>query len=583
MEKIRILIREHRVAIMVAVLVSIITAFPQLYFRFDHKDINQGIELLPDSPWSARVTEVQNGHPNFGAIYYKDGKDLPYLFQPLGSMIVAYMGQLFSFSINNTILLSRFVLPFVTFLLIYAFVLLVSRERLASLSAAAVLLLADSILSFSGLTRLLQGVSPDNFLRLSRPVNPAMIYILLFSFLVCFWLFYKKREWRYGIASAFLLGINFYNYFYSWTYLFAFGGLLGLFLLIQKKWRLALGVAGVYMGALVVAIPYCINLLRVSSHPIFEQASMRSGIILTHAPEFVGFLVVIALLVFLFGFPREDKEKYVFGLSLLLAPFLTMNQQILTGKVLQEAHYHWFFHKPIGVIFILLVMFYFLAKKGMMFQKKILAIGLIALSIGTAVFVQAASYKNDSRDGGIIAVERQRYGKVIDWLNSNVEKESVVLANDEIAHLTVIYTPLNVFYHRAAGYSLAATTQRMTDVLFTFFRLRGVGVKNSAEIREIFFNERGSISANVYVMHYRELLGSYESIPDTEIEKFVSQYKETLSTPSSVWLGNMLTKYEVEYVVWDKKAEPAWSLDQYSFLKRTAEFDDGNLVIYQKI
>lgn len=583
MEKIRILIREHKIAIIIAIFVSVVTALPQLYFRFDHKDINQGIELLPDSPWSARVTEVQNGHPNFGSIYYKDGKDLPYLFQPLGSMVVAYMGQLFSFSINNTILLSRFVLPFVTFFLIYTFVLLISRERLAALSSAAVLLLADSILSFSGLIRLLHGVSSDNFLRLSRPVNPAMIYILLFGFLVCFWLFYKKREWRYGVASAFLLGINFYNYFYSWTYLFAFGGLLGLSLLIQKKWRLALGVTGVYMGALVVAIPYCVNLFRVSLHPIYEQASMRSGIVLTHAPEFVGFLVVLALLVFLFGFPKEDKEKYMFGLSLLLAPFLTMNQQILTGKVLQEAHYHWFFHKPIGVIFMLLVVFYFFEKKGMVFQKKILAIGLIILSIGTAVFVQVASYKNDSRDGGTIAVERQRYGQVMDWLNDNVEKESVVLANDEIAHLTVIYTPLNVFYHRAAGYSLAATTQRLTDVLFTFYRLRGVGVKNSAEVREIFFDERGVISANVYVMYYRELLGSYESIPDTEIEKFISLYKETLSTPSSVWLENIITKYEVGYVVWDKKAEPTWNLDQYRFLKKVAEFDDGNLLIYKKI
>ena len=83
--------------------------------------IYQGIELLPDSPWSARVREVQDGHPNFGSIYYKDGKDNPYLFQPLGSMAVGYMGKVFSLDINNTLLLSRFVLTFVAFFLIYGF------------------------------------------------------------------------------------------------------------------------------------------------------------------------------------------------------------------------------------------------------------------------------------------------------------------------------------------------------------------------------------------------------------------------------------------------------------------------------
>lgn len=578
------IVREHKIAIVIAVLTSLITIFPQVYFRIDPNVVNQGIELLPDSPWSARVTEVQNGHPNFGSIYYKDGKDLPYLFQPLGSMVVAYMGQLFSLNINDTILLSRLILPFVTFLLVYAFIFLISKERFAALSGASLLLLADSVLSFSGLSRLLHGLSPDSFLRLARPVNPAMVYILLFGFLVSFWLFLKRKDWRFGVLSAVVLGLNFYNYFYSWTYLFAFGGIFGLFLLFQKKWQEALNVTAVYVGALVVAIPYVLNLVRVTAHPGYHDASMRSGVVLSHAPLFVGFLVVVSLAIFLFGFPRKeavDKEGYFFGLALLLAPFLTMNQQLLTGKVLQEAHYHWFFHKPIGVIFVLVVAFYFLARKNLVFYSKALGVLIVAASIGTAIFVQVSSYFHDTRDGGLVAVERQRYGQVMDWLNENAERESVVLANDEIAHLTVIYTPLNVFYHRAAGYSLAATTDRLTDVLFTLYRLRGVGVKDIDEVKDVFFADRAFISATVFVIHYRELLGSYEAIPDEEVEKLITQYEETLSFPTSEWLNSMFKRYEVEYIVWDKKADPTWNLDQYKFLKRVAEFDGGDLVIYK--
>ena len=58
--------REHRLAICLAILTSIIVAFPQVYFRIDHKDLYQegvtAIELLPDSPRSAHVREVQDGH-----------------------------------------------------------------------------------------------------------------------------------------------------------------------------------------------------------------------------------------------------------------------------------------------------------------------------------------------------------------------------------------------------------------------------------------------------------------------------------------------------------------------------------------
>ncbi|OHA89509.1 MAG: hypothetical protein A3C70_01585 [Candidatus Zambryskibacteria bacterium RIFCSPHIGHO2_02_FULL_43_14] len=575
MLRLKQILREHKMAIIIAVFLSLITAFPQIYFRFDHKDIYQGIELLPDSPWSARAREMQDGHSNFGSIYYKDGKDNPYLFQPLGSMVVAYMGKMFSLDINNTILLSRIVLPFVVFLLIYAFVFLLSRDRLVALCSAALLLLADSALSYFGITQLLHGVSPDNFLRLARPVNPAMVYILLFSFLTAFWLFYKKKNWRYGVASVIFLGLNFYNYFYSWTYLYAFGGLLVLFLLFQKKWQEALKVTGVFIGGLLVAIPYSWNLYSATLHPVYTEASARFGVVASHLPLFVGFVVIGALIVFLLGFPREDRSKYFFSLALLLAPFVTMNQQLLTGKVLQISHYHWFFHKPVAVVFVLIVIFHLLTRRGLDFYKKTLATLVIVVSILTGVFVQASSYYYDGRDGDEIAIERQKYGPVMEWLNNNARKEAVVFGNNETSHLTVIYTPLNVFYHRAAIYSLSATKERLFEVLFTFYRLREIGTKDA---REVFFKERDYISWNIYGMHYRELLGSYEAIPDEKIEEIVALYKATLSTTKPEWLKRVWSRYEVEYLVWDKKQDPLWNLDQYKFLEKMAEF--GDLAIY---
>ena len=574
--------------IALAVLTSVIVASPQIYFRLEHKNdgIYQGVELLPDSPWSARAREVQDGHPNFGNIYQKYGKDDPYILQPLGSMVVAYMGEMFSLDINNTFLLSRFVLSFLVFLLVYGFVFLLSKDKLVALCGAAVNLLADSILSYSGFVQLFfHGASYENFLRLSKPVNPAMIYFFLFGFLIVFWLFYRKRglsaqaNWGYGIASAVLLGLNFYNYFYTWTYLYSFGGVLVLLLLIQKKWREATRISGVFLGALLVAIPYLVNLYRVTQFPAYEEVSSSIGVLLTHAPLFVGWGVIGSLVIFFLGFPKEDREKYFFGLALLLTPFVTLNQQILTGKVLEAPHYHWFFHKPMAIIFILIVIFYLLTRWKFDFYKKALAILIIMVSVSTGIYVQAYSYIYDMGDGGTVLIERQKYGPVMKWLNLNAEKEAVVFANDEVSHITVIYTPLNVFYHRSTSFaSLSATYSRQINTMFSFYRLRGVGKE---EVEGVFLKDRDGISFEAYGIHYRELFGTHEAFPDEKIKEIALSYKETLSTPTSVWLKNIWTKYEVEYLVWDKKSDPLWNLDKYKFLTKVAEF--GDMAIYHKI
>ena len=581
MKKLRQSLLNHKLAILLAIVISIITAFPQVYFRIEHRNdgIYQGIELLPDSPWSPRAREVQDGHPNFGNIYNKDGKDNPYLFQPLGSMVVGYMGKIFSLDINNTILLSRLVLPIVTFLLIYSFVFFMSRDKFAALCSAAVLLLADSALSYFGIKQLLHGVSADNFLRMARPVNPAMIYIFFFGFLTSFWLFYKKldQRWLYGIISTVLLGLNFYNYFYSWTYLYAFGGILVLILLIQKKWKEALKITSVFLGALLIAVPYVINLYNASLFPSYEEVGQRLGIIFTHGPLFVGFTVIIALGVFLLGFPKEDKKRYFFGLALLLTPFITMNQQVITGRVMQSNHYHWFFHKPIAVIFVLIVIFHLLTLFKSRFYKEMLVTLIIISSVFIAVFTQVYSYSYDNRDGGQIAIERQKYGPVMEWLNKNAEKEAVVFGSNETSHLTVIYTPLNVLFHRALFCTtLSATKARVLDILFLFYRLRGV---EGESVLEVFTNERKIVSTQIYGIYYRKLMGSYEAIPDEKIEEIAELYKETLFIPTSEWLRQILTQYEVEYIVWDKENDPDWQLEKYSFLKEVAVFND--IVIYQ--
>ena len=145
-----------------------------------------------------------------------------------------------------------------------------------------------------------------------------------------------------------------------------------------------------------------------------------------------------------------------------------------------------------------------------------------------------------------------------------------------MSHLTVIYTPLNVFYHRAAYATLAATRERLLNVIFTFYRFRGVDADNA---RKVFYDERKFISWNIYGIYYRQVLGSYEAIPDEMVEEILGEYLASLKTSSPIWVKEKLQQYDVQYVVWDKKRDPDWQVKKYAFLKETAVFDD--LIIYR--
>lgn len=590
MSKFKTLIKEHAPALLIAFITAFLCAAPQLYFRIDHGELYQGdiepIENLVSSNWSPRVREVMDGHPNWGSIYFKDGKDDPYLFQPLGAIVVAYTGMSLGLDINDTILLSRILFPFIVFLLMYSFTFLLTRHKLVALASTSAILLVDFLLSPSGIKSVITGdllnqMSSVNFLEISHPVNSMMIFLFFFGFLVSLFLFYEKKKLVFGITSSILLGLNFYNYFYSWTFLFAFGGVLTVILFSQKKWEEGRRIMYVFMGGLLVALPYLWNLYSATLHTNYEALSMRHGVLVSHAPLFIGSTAFVALIIFLIGFPRTDKSKYIFALAILLTPFVTLNQQILTGKMLQVGHYHWYMHKPFAIIFLTAVVFYTLEKwQFSRPYKKIIAISIILVSVVMGAKIQQVSYMktNLNRGGDSVGVtlERQKYARVMDWLNAHAEKESVVFANEETSNVVVIYTPQNVFHHHADHLTLPATDERLRTIVFTYYRLRDVGAEN---IRSIFEKEKEFLSARLFGIHYREKEGREADLPDDVVQDLVYKYQESLKIPTNEWLYDVWKQYEVEYVVWDKKADPTWELGEYTFLKEEAVF--GDFVIYR--
>jgi len=565
----KILIR-HKWAVFLAVLVGIIMAFPQAYFRYDYKDIYQGIDLkFTDAEpfyWN-RIQEVRDGYFLLGSVYLAEGKDSPYLQPPLSEIIVASLGNIFFLDTKNTILLSRFLFPILVFLFIYALVYKLTKRRVIGLISSSLILLTDNLQSIYSL--LFNQTLQNNALSYARPVCPQVHLLFFFSFLLFFWIFLQKKKWLYGLISALILGLSFYTYPYTWTFIYAFLGLLSFIFLWQKRWMDIRNIILIGISSSLIAIPYFINLFYAFHHPLYSEASLRFGMIKSYTPQ-IGIVVVLLLLIFLF-FSKKFKERYYFSLALILTPLIVLNQQIVTGFAMIPDHYHWYYHRPLLIIFLIIIVFerLTLITNKLIYRKFYYSFVLLILSISllNGFIIQLNNYNLHSKN----SLEQQRYGSIFNWLNNYAFKDEMVFTNLDISNLISGYTSLNVWNFHHAGYYLVSNEVTQKG-LFLNYRLDGL---NKEQAMERFLKDRKDISHYLYNEHYRKKFGAYSKIPDEKISYLVERYIEFLNDS----FDSVLREYNIKYIVWDIQNQPNWQLDDYSFLEPAYQKD--GIAIYK--
>ncbi|OGZ32161.1 MAG: hypothetical protein A3I88_02460 [Candidatus Portnoybacteria bacterium RIFCSPLOWO2_12_FULL_39_9] len=582
------IIIQHKWAVILAVLVGLIIAFPHLYFRFEYRDIYQGIGFsgADEEAYLTRLQEIRDGHYATANYVWLEGKDLPYLLPPLSEIITSFLGRIFGLNLIDTAVLARFVFPAFVFLLIYALVYQLTRQKKIALAASLTVLLSTNLVEPRALWDLLIEQKTDNdFLPFSRLIAPPVHSLFLFGFLLLFWFFLQNKKWVYpapfkglmspvvkkikvferrgvyGIFSGLVLGLSFYTYPYTWTFIFAFLGALLVIFVCQKRWSQIRSIFLISSIALLAALPYFWNLWQAIKQPLYSEVALRHGLVKTHQPQ-IGLLVLALLIIFLLLFSKERKERYSYCLALVLAPLIVLNQQLVTGRLLIPDHYHWYYHRPLAIIIFIIIIFEKLEK--IINQPRLKRYGLWGLT-GLILFVnfynawlvQSFSYKFRVSN----AVESQRYGPVLKWLNDHAKKDEVVMGDETISYLTPIYTTLNAVSAQDGHYALIASEEQITERAFLLFRLNGL---KAEEANKFFFENRSRISGGIYGQYYRKQLGEYGLIPDAKLYFLVDRYKEFLSAP----LEEMLRKYHTDYLIWDTLKHPEWQIEEYSFLKQ---------------
>jgi hypothetical protein len=574
MKKFFSLLKTHYGAVILAALIAVFMYLPQFWFARDLGTNYQGVYFAAtdsEEYYAARIAEIYDGHLSLSNPYHAEYKNLPYVQPPLPEMVYAGLGMTVGWDrVQATLYGSRLISPFLLTLVVYGFIFSLYRSRLLSLGVSAMILLGLNFLMdprailgvFRGQTQVYQG------LPYSRPVSPQIHSIFFFSYLWLFWLWLSGRKKVFLFFSAVVLGLAFYAYFYLWSFLLASLGLLALYFIWQKDWPGLKSLLLHLLVALLLAVPYFLNVYHFLRLDFAASSAHLQGLVSSH--EFIfSTSLFLGILLFVFLSVQIEKRLRVFLVVLLLSGFLALNQQVITGRELHAAHYHWYFNLPlIGIALALAVSSFFHLAERKRILAPLIFLGILFLFIG-AYFIQRGTYLN-SKD---YFAQEQRYAPLFSWLNQNTQKDSVVLAySQRLSDILPVYTHNNVLTSVRAG--LSATPYERVEYDF-FLPLYLQGLMSSDALK--YFRDNPQLSANLIGgVANRLTYGCRTCYPDSENQKLADGYTAFAAQGKA----QLLNKYRLDYVVNDR-ASDTWSKDFFSGFEKLVEV--GDFIIYKKI
>lgn len=577
-----------------AVFVGALMIAPSFYFHY-FDSAYEGIEFFgsdAESDYLAQIQEVYDGHWSSGNIYLADQKTAPYIRQNLSPMIMALFGKAFGLSAPAVNMAAKFFLPALLTVLIYKFFAdLFGRKDLAILMAVFIMLTQASwaLLNPSSWPAVfLEGRFPGTdpqFLNYARPINPQVSSFFFFGYLFYLWKFLfspvrsspptgpsdrasagaASNGIGYGILGAIVLGLAFYTYPFTYSFLFAFNGFLAIYFFFLKDWQSLKRIIYVSLGAIVIGVFYLTSLFGILSSDFYGQAARIAGMIDTH--RFIFSKVwwgTTAIFLLLYKGSRQTK---VFILTFLAAAFLVTNQQIITGRTAPvPAHYHWYYIAPMAGAILLYLLFINLEKIIGAVKSRLFIAALTILFFYSGFLFQKNSYAVQKD----YFVSLQRYADAITWLKREVPEESVILGNENVSNLVVDYTRHDVY---KSGYAVNffISPERHKDLYNLELFLSGV---NKYDAREYFYNNRNYIGGRVFGQYYRSKSGCYGCFSDGIFDSLILEYQNFLDKD----FISQLKKYPLDYIVWDQEIDPTWKIDRFPPKKI---YEKNNIAIYK--
>jgi hypothetical protein len=517
--------------VLLSILFALVVLLPHLLQRIDPGYPFEGVEILPSDAephYAARVREIMDGFPTAANVFYSAPKDQPYLQPALPEWVIAHIAHATGLPVMSAFLLAKILGALLLFLILTGFFQAVTHRQWEPLLAVSLLLFAGTLLGTPwDLLKWIRGafdVTP--VLRFARPINPLWTAPWFFGalWLVAAWL--KQRKTGLMLLAGGSAAVLLYSYVYAWMYLGITVALLFLWFLWKgdraRTWDLLL-FAFVF---LLLGLPYLGNLWEALHHPSYAETAARFGLIEKRTP-IMGVWALLFLLLAPFLQRRWPWTRPLIP-ALALGGMLALNQHVITGQYLVPHHTHWYFLQPLASTFFLILLLSLLSP-FLAHRPAILKVGgtiLVLASLSFGILQQARAYKSLRHAWG----ELQMAAPVLRTLAREVRPGTVVAVTNRmlLRDLIAIYTSADLYSSNDANHYLIPLSVARERL---FFHLWLEGVTPRAAETRFFGDLRRLLGARLHYLKYRELLGSYEAIPDEVLKEHLQAYREYVGRP----------------------------------------------------
>lgn len=244
--------------------------------------------------------------------------------------------------------------PFVAFsssLILFCFFQVVTRnEHLAAVGVVIVFCLGALAAGEGAIANWTTGNAHFDFLPFLRRYQPSTSFPFFLLLLLLTWQALRVQKASALILSAFvgaILSVLIFSYFYLWTAAAAWLLILGIIWWVLRpadRGRLLrfLGIVGAV--SLAALVPYVYLILGGS-----ETMPSVSALVLSRKPDLfsvagliAGVLIIVLVIAAVKGKIDRKDGRVIFAASLAVLPFVVLNQQVITGRVMQPIHYKGF-------------------------------------------------------------------------------------------------------------------------------------------------------------------------------------------------------------------------------------------------
>lgn len=352
-----------KLGILAALAITILSLYPQLQLWVSRREgltsavaYNQG--LGDEVAYAAYLNAIIEGRPRRSDPYTgrdhspeKPQHESLFSIQFVPAYAIGLPARALGISANTVFIILTPLAAFTASLILFSLLQAATGNQFLAAAGTVVVFCLGAFASGEGaVANWISNNAHFDYLPFLRRYQPASAFPLFLLLCLLMWRALnaeKSRALRLSVWVGVVLSLLIYSYFYLWTAAVAWLLILGMLWWVLRPsegWLVIRLFAVIGSIAAIALIPYLILILRGS-----EAMTSVQALVLTRKPDLFSVSVMLGTLLVLGlggaivrGNINPRDPRVILAASFALLPFVVLNQQLLTGRVMQPIHYKGF-------------------------------------------------------------------------------------------------------------------------------------------------------------------------------------------------------------------------------------------------